>query len=110
MWIKNNRNYVDACLIAPNTDPKEPLKYYCIGCGEITEVKSKSFVELPDIGLDVDTNKLYFGEDIPLRAYQLARKCDDGKYRTCLCKKCLKDYKENEQWIKNLISSMDLIS
>lgn len=76
----------------PNTDPKEPLKYYCIGCGEITEVKSKSFVELP------------------VRAYQLARKCDDGKYRTCLCKKCLKDYKENEQWMKNLISSMDLIS
>lgn len=53
----------------PNTDPKEPLKHYCIGCGKITEVKSKSFVELPDIGLDVYTNKLYFGEDIPLRAY-----------------------------------------
>lgn len=109
-WIKNDRNYVDACLIAPNTDPKEPLKCYCVGCGEITEVKTKNSVELPDISLDANTNKLYFGEYLPLRIYQFARKDDDGKYRTCLCKKCLKDYKENEQWMKNLISSMALVS
>lgn len=91
----------------PNTDQKEPLKRYCIGCGEITEVKTKNFVELPDISLDVNTNKLYFGEYLPLRLYQFECKDDNGKYRTYLCKKCLKDYKENEQWMKNLILSIE---
>lgn len=105
MWIENKGAYLRTRLIGLNTDPRKPLKCYCLGCGGEIKWCNKRLITLPDVDDNIDQNLLYLGKEyVPLRIYQSAHKGKDGKYRICLCKKCLKNFGGYEEWMKDFNS------
>ena len=105
MWIENKGAYLRTRLFGLNTDPRKPFKCYCLGCGDEIKWNKKDLITLPYTNENIDQNLLYLGKEyVPLRIYQSAHKGDDGKYRICLCKKCLKTFGGYEEWIKDFKS------